>query len=243
MAGLFPRWRGRSATAQAAAPVVEPTPAPPLPRPASLPHHWLTLLVARAGPHEALPAPDARIVVRPYPAGSTRPGEPIARGTTGADGALALLLPAGRYAVAAAHQGDGKCVTITLEHAGRATLLLEAAGRRVTLTVDASGPDGRALANADVELRALPGGTVATRGVTDERGLAPLRVPPGAYEVRIGDASARTYVEADTVLRLAVGSASPSLAPLETGYASKVRHATTYTARFDPEAVRDDVWN
>ncbi|GEM_PF-7088161 len=217
-------------------------PAPPLPRPPAAPHHWLTVLVARPGPEGPLPVADARVVIRPFPLGAPKPGEPMARAATGPEGTVALLLPAGRYAVSARHAGEGRAVTVTLEHAGRALLVLEALGKRVVLTVEVSGPDGGALPGAPVEVRSAPAGTLAARGATDERGVATLHLPPGAYEVRVGAARARTFVETDTLLRLAA-EAAPAPQPVASRYAQKARAATSYVAPFSAEHVRDDVWN
>lgn len=252
--------RGESASdaEPEAAPVAPPAapqrPAPPLARPADPPHHWLTVLVARHGPVGLVPAPGARVVVRPFPRGATEPGEPVGRGTASADGTLALLLPPGRYAVAAAHQGDGRSVTVTLEHAGRATIVLESLARRVRLTVEASGPDGFALTRAPIEIRSAAGGALVQHGATDDVGIATLHVPPGAYEVIVGGARVRTYVEADTRLRVATDLApdqpatpaadAQALPPTPASpYAQKVRAATTYAAPFHVSNVRDDGWN
>jgi hypothetical protein len=220
--------------------------APALPRPPTLPveHHWLTVQIARPGPHEPIPVAGARVLVRPYPRGATRPGEVVARGATAADGSLSLLLPAGRYAVAARHEDDGKYVTITLEHAGRAMLVLESLGKRVTLTVEASTLDGRPAPNAAVEARAVPAGAIAARGLTDEDGVATLLLPPGAYEVRTGATVAKTYLETDTLLRLtATEGAPPPDSEAATRYQQKVRTATNYAAPYDVAAVREDLWN
>lgn len=219
-------------------------PAAPAPRPPAPPHHWLTLLVGRPGPAGPLPVPDARVVVRPFPRGASRPGEPMARATTGVEGTVALHLPAGRYAVSARHGGEGRVVTVTLEHAGRALLLLESLGKRVVLTVEVTGPDGEPLPEAAVEARATPGNALAGRGVTDERGVAAIHVPPGAYEVRVGGVAAKTYVEADTLLRLAAESDAPAVAtPASSRYAQKARAATSYVAPFDITNVRDETLN
>lgn len=244
MAGLVPRRRPKSGSAPAP---TEPaaTPLAPIARAPTVAHHWLTVLVARPGPHEPVPAAGARVVVRPFPLGETRPGEPVARGTTALDGTVSLSLPAGRYAIAAAHEGDGKAVTVTLEHAGRAVLVLEAVGRRVVLCIEATRADGRNLPEASVEARSLPSGAVAARGVTDERGVVSLLVPPGSYEIRVGtSAPTRTFVEADTTLRVTAEAAvEPATAAAVNAYQSRVRQATTYSARFDPEGVRDAFLN
>lgn len=230
-------------------PEPEPAPAPiaravpPLARPApAANHHWLTVLVARPGPEGPLPVAAARVVVRPYPLGAAKPGEPMGRGTTAADGTVALHLPAGRYAVSARHQGEGRAVTVTLEHSGRALLVLEALGKRVDLTIEATGADGGALPGAAVEVRASPAGTLAGRGTTDERGAVTLHLPPGSYEIRLGETRARTYLEADTRLRL-TATAAPAPQTVQTRYAQKARAATSYVAPFNSEHVRDDVWN
>lgn len=230
------------------APGAPPAPAPvlpPLPRPQGIAHHWLTVVVARPGPAAPVPVAGARVTVRAFPRGAPRPGDPVARGTTGADGSVALQLPAGRYAVSAQHGGEARVVTVTLEHGGRALLLLEAPGRRVTLTVEAFTPDGRPLPHAVVDVRTSPAGTPAARGHADERGVLSLPLPPGAYEVRVGDASARTYLEADTRLRL---TAEPAPAdarqpPPVTPYAQRARAAATHVAPLDPSSVRHETWN
>lgn len=247
MAGLRSfRWSRRSAQTstdraqETAAPLPEPLPRPPM-----VEHHWLTLAVVRSGPAGAIPVPAARVVVRPFLRGSPRPEEPVARGSTAADGTFAVSLPAGRYAVYAQHEGEGKAVTVTLEHAGRATLVLESLSRRATLTVEASGMDGHPLAHAVVEVRALPSNMLAARAGTDAHGAARLVLPPGAYEVRVGDAVARTYVEADTLLRLAATEAPREAgpAPAVSKYAQKARAATAHVAPLDPTGVRDESWN
>lgn len=241
--GLLPKWlqvgRGKAAQPPAAA-----TCQPTFPRPQAVPHHWLSVLVARPGPHDPVPVPDARVVVRPFPTGATRPGEVVARGTTGPDGTVSLLLPEGRYAVAARDGEDGRNATITLEHAGRALLLLESLGKRVVLTIEASTFDGRILADAAVDVRTVPTGSVAARSVTDADGVCNLKLPPGAYEVRIGATAAKTYVETDTLLRVSADPAGVTPeAPPDTKYAQRIRAATNYVATYDVEAVREDLWN
>lgn len=238
--GILPKWR-RNSTEQETVPH---TAVATFPRPSTVPHHWLSILVARPSPHDPVPVEGARVIVRPFPTNSTRPGDIVARGTTAPDGTVTLLLPEGRYAVAARHDEDGRNVTITLEHAGRALLLLESLGKRITLTIEASTFDGRALPEAPVEVRTVPTGSIAARGVTDDRGVASLAVPPGAYEIKLGATYAKTYAEADTLIRL---SADPNGVEVEaqpsTKYHQKVRAATNYVAPYDVEAVRDDLWN
>ncbi|MEA3202130.1 MAG: hypothetical protein QOE90_3558 [Thermoplasmata archaeon] len=235
--------RGDDVAAEPAdAPVARAAGPLPRPEPKGAPHHWLTLVVARPGPEGPLPVPDARLVIRPYPRGAPKPGEAMARATTGPEGTASLHLPAGRYAISARHGSDGRAVTVTLEHAGRALLLLEALGKRIALTLEISGMDGGALPGAAVEVRASPAGALAARGLTDERGVATLHLPPGAYEVRVGETRVRTYVETDTLLRLAA-EAVPAPQSVQTRYAQKARAATSYVAPFNAEHVRDDVWN
>jgi hypothetical protein len=192
-----------------------------------------------------VPVAGARVVVRSFPRGSARPGEPVGRATTAADGSVALLLPAGRYAVAAAHEDESRAVTITLEHAGRAMLALESRGRRVVLTVEVALSDGRAVENGCVDVLTVPGGALAARGSTDAEGIAALSLPPGAYEVRVGDAAAKTYIEADTLLRVTADAAPRALAApaAVTRYHQRVRAATGYAAPFDVAHLRDDIWN
>lgn len=220
-------------------------PLPPLPREPTVPHHWLSIVVVRPGPLAPLPAPGARIVVRPYPRGAAKPEEPVARGVAGADGSFQLLLPEGRYAVAAQHEGEARAVTITLEHAGRATLSLESLGRRVTLTVEVSGEDGLPRADAMVSVRSVAAGTEAARGVTDADGVAQIHLPPGAYQVQVGRSVARTYVETDTLLRLTAepGAMEPAANAPVSRYAQKARAATSAVAPIDLSAVRDETWN
>lgn len=220
-------------------------PRAPLPRPPVVEHHWLTLAVARPGPAAPLPVSQARIVVRPFPRGASRPEEPVARGSTGADGSFAVLLPSGRYAVYAQHEGEGKAVTVTLEHAGRATVLLESLGRRVILSCEVTGPDGDPLPEATVDVRTVPAGTHAARETTNEDGVADLSLPPGAYEVRVGTTVTRTYIEADTILRLTAEPQTPEPAPTPpvSRYAQKARAATSVIAPLDSESLREETWN
>lgn len=227
-----------------------PQPAPsravvPLPRAPVVEHHWLTLAVVRPGPAAPIPVAGARLVVRPFPRGAPRPEEPVARGATGPEGSFSVSLPAGRYAVYAQHEGEGKAVTVTLEHAGRATLLLESLGRRVRLTAEVTGPGGDPMPDATVDVRTVPAGTHAARQTTNDDGVAELTLPPGAYEVRVGSTVTRTYIEADTILRL---SAQPEPAedipaPPVSRYAQKARAATAVVAPLDDSSVRDETWN
>lgn len=252
MAGTEERWsllgkRKRAAEAPPSqpAPPVEAAPAPPkMRRPGTVVNHWLTLVVARPGPERPVPVAGASIVVRAYPRGAGRPQAVVAQATTGADGSAALLLPFGRYALQARHGDERRAVTITLEHEGRALLLLESARRRVSIQVDASRPDGAPLAEAEVEARAHPSGVLAARTITDPDGVATLTVPPGAYEVRIGDVAVRTYVEADTLLRLtAQPPPRPAVASAPSRYAIRAREALSYAAPFDVHRVRDELSN
>jgi hypothetical protein len=68
-------------------------------------------------------------------------------------------------------------------------------------------------------------------------------VPPGAYEVTVGAATARTYVEMDTLLRMTAEPGRPDPAPEPTRYQQKVRAATSYAAAYDVSAVREDLFN
>ena len=216
----------------------------PLPRPPTVEHHWLTLVVARPAPAGPVPVAGARVVVRAYPRGAPRPTEPVARGTAGPDGTVTLHLPAGRYAVSASHDDEARGVTITLEHAGRAMILLEGLGRRVVLTAEVTGPDGSALGGARVEVRTTPARALAAEGHTDERGVASLLLPPGAYEVRVGETLAKTYVEADTLLRLSADAPRIDAPAVATSrYAQKARQAVAYVAPFDLACLRDDQLN
>jgi hypothetical protein len=242
--GFLPRWSGRSAAGQPVdGAVASSTELAPIPRAPSTTHHWLTLLVARPGPHEPVPVPFARVTVRAFPRGAERPGDVVARGTTRSDGTIELQLPGGRYAVSARAGEDGRHVTITLEHPGRALLLLENMSRRIVLTIEASRLDGRPLVEAALEVRSSPAGSVAARGVTDERGIVSLNLPPGAYEVRVGETVVRTYAEADTLLRLTAENVGPAAGPAASKYAQKVRSATTYVATYDVGSVREDIYN
>lgn len=223
-------------------------PAEPVPlvaRPRAIAHHWLTVAVVRPGPESSVPVAGARVVIRPFFRGAARPEDPVARGATAADGTFAASLPAGRYAVYAQHEGESKAVTVSLEHAGRATLVLESAARRAALEVIVTGLDGAPLAHAGVDVRAVPTLAQVARAVTDAAGSARLALPPGAYEVRVGGASARTFVEADTTIRLAADPAyaEPVAEAPMSRYAQKARAATSVVAPLDPAAVRPDVWN
>lgn len=238
---VFP-W-GRRKEAQAA--YVAEKPAAPLPRAPTVAHHWLAIMVARPGPVSPLPVAEARVVVRPFPRGAAKPEEPVARGATGADGSFSVSLPAGRYAVYAQHEGEGKAVTVTLEHAGRATLLLETLGRRVLLMAEVTGTDGDPMPDAVVDVRAIPSGTHAARQTTNDDGVAEISLPPGAYEVRVGTTVTRTYLEADTILRLTAepeAPEAPATLPVSR-YAQKVRAATSVIAPLDSASLRDETWN
>lgn len=217
----------------------------PLPRPPTVPHHWLTIAVVRSGPAAPIPVAGARVVVRPFPRGASRPDDPVARGSTGPEGTFAASLPPGRYAVYAQHESDGRAVTITLEHAGRAQLTLESLARRATLSVEVQGLNGLPLADARVDICAHPAGTHVAHALADDDGVATLKLPPGAYEVRVGGALARTYVEADTTLRITAEpqpGASTTPAPIGK-YAQRARAATAVVAPLDATNVRDEVWN
>ncbi|HUR68759.1 MAG TPA: carboxypeptidase-like regulatory domain-containing protein [Candidatus Thermoplasmatota archaeon] len=222
-----------------------PEPAPPLARPPSVAHHWLTISVARPGPAAPLPVSHARVVIRPFPRGASKPEEAVARGATGPDGSIAVSLPAGRYAVYAQHEGEGKAVTVTLEHAGRAMLTLESLGRRVILSCEVTGPDGDPVPDATVDVRTVPAGTHAAREVTNDDGVADVHLPPGAYEVRVGDTITRTYIEADTILRIMAERQAPEAvaAPPVSKYAQRARAATSVIAPLDTGAVREETWN
>lgn len=226
-------------------PAAPPLPAAPLPREPVVQHHWLSVVVVHPGPIAPVPAPGARVVVRPYPRGAPQPEEPVARGTAGPDGSFALLLPQGRYAVTAHHEGEARAVTVTLEHAGRATLVLENLSRRVALTVEVTGEDGLPLPATPVDVRTLAGGTHAARETTDDDGVAVLQLPPGAYEVRVGGTTTRTFVETDTTLRLTATPApvEPAPGPAVSAYAQKARAATSIVAPLDTSGARDEVWN
>lgn len=215
---------------------------PPRPPTPQAPHHWLSLAVYRPGAHAPLPVAGARIVVRAFPRGQPRPGDVVARAVTGADGNASLMLPQGRYAVAAREGDETKAVTITLEHAGRATLLLESAIRRATLTVEVTDIRGAPLPDAPVDVRSVPGGQPAARAVTDADGVATIPLPPGAYEVQAGATGARTYLDADTTLRLCAAASAP-VAPPPTRYAQKARAATAMVAPLDTERLREETWN
>lgn len=250
MAGSEERWtllgrRSEAPPAEAQPPELPTTPGRPLTthRHGVVAHHWLSLLVARPSPAEPIPVPGARITVRPYPRGAPRPEAPLARGATAPDGTAAFLLPPGRYAVTARLGDEGRSVTITLEHAGRATLLLDAIGRRVTLQIEASAHDGSPLADTSVEARAIHGGAIAARATTDADGIAELLVPPGAYEVRVGGTVTKTYLETDTLLRLTTDAPRALALPRVTRYAQRAREATSYAAPFEIARIRDDVHN
>ena len=191
-----------------AAPPPPPRPAPPLARPqAKVRHEWLTVTVARATPRGPIPLSDARVVVRPWPLGDARPGDPLARATTGPNGAATLLLPTGRYAVSATHGGQTKAVALTLDHAGRAHVLLDSAARLAALAVDGAPP------GAEVQARDARDGGLRAALRADDHGFALLPLPPGTYDVAALDASgepvsaARVTLLADTRLHLPAGRA------------------------------------
>lgn len=243
MAGFTRALRlGRRKEATAPAPEHSAT---PLPRAPAVQHHWLTLAVVRSGPSTPIPVAGARVVVRPFPRGAARPEEPVARGSTGADGSFSASLPPGRYAVYAQHESEGKAVTITLEHAGRAQLVLESLARRATLCVEVHGLDGLPLAEARVEIRSLPGGTHVAHAVADNDGVARITLPPGAYEVHLGGTVTRTYLEADTVVRVTAEPAAHETAapPPVSRYAQRARAATAVVAPLDASQLRDEQWN
>lgn len=258
----LPWSRKREEQPQPAQAAPSPLPAPaaaamrpvaPIPRaPDTRAHHWLALLVARHGPAGPVPVPGARVIVRAFPRGATRPGAPVGRGTTNAEGTLTLLLPEGRYAVSATSDGDARIVTVTLEHAGRATLVLESLQARVMLRIEATRSDGEPLAQARVEVRAAAGNALVVDGTTDEAGHLSVTVPRGAYEVRAGAARVRTYVEAATTLRITADDDAPAgasgsdarPAPSQLSpYAQRIRHATHYAAPYQVHNVRDEGWN
>lgn len=219
--------------------------APPLARTPSVPHHWLTLAVVRPGPAAPIPVAGARVVVRPFPRGAARPEEPVARGTTSPDGSFAALLPPGRYAVYAQHESEGKAVTVTLEHAGRAQVVLESLARRANLSVEVHGLDGLPLPDANVEIRTLPSGGRVAHARADADGVAHVSLPPGAYEVHVCGTTTRTYLEADTTIRVtaephALETAAP---PPVSRYAQRARAATAVIAPLDATNVRDEQWN
>jgi hypothetical protein len=174
-----------------------------------------------------------------------RPEEPVARGTTAPDGTFSCSLPAGRYAIYAQVDGEGKAVTVALHHAGRATLVLESLARRAKLEVHVTGIEGTPLANATLDIRAVPTLAQVARLATDAQGCARIALPPGAYEVRVGGTSARTFLEVDTTLRLAAEPLEQAdLAPAPVSrYAQRARAATSVVAPLDGGAVRDEVWN
>lgn len=171
-------------------------PAPPLARPAPrVRHEWLTITVARANPQGPVPLAHARVVVRPWPAGQPKPSEPLARTATGSEGNAALLLPTGRYAIAASHGGAAKAVTLTLDHAGRAFILLEGPARLAALAVEGATP------LCEVEVRDSEGGLHA-RARADEHGFILFPLLPGTYDVTAAGATARVRLDEDARVRL-----------------------------------------
>ncbi|HVM44637.1 MAG TPA: hypothetical protein VM582_01780, partial [Candidatus Thermoplasmatota archaeon] len=205
----------------------------------------LGVAVVRPGPSAPIPVAGARVVVRPYPRHAARPEDPVARGATGPDGTFSASLPPGRYAVYAQHEGEGRAVTVSLAHAGRARLSRTSVARRATLTVEVNGLDGEPLPDAAVDVRAHPSGAHAARIVTNDDGVAHVALPPGAYELHVGGAATRTYLEADTVVRVTAephpleGAAPPPLSR----YAQRARAATATVAPLDGGAIREEVWN
>lgn len=233
-----PAARGALASVEPAARAAERT----FPRPARIAHHWLTVTVQRAGPAHETPIVGARVVVRAHPLGELRPGEPVARGITRADGTAAFLLPPGRYSVAARESGGVRAATVVLDRAGGVTLALEDLHQRVGLHVQVDRTDLGAVVRARVEVRSLPTERLVAEAVTDAHGVADFTLPPGAYEVRVGEAKARTFLEANTVLRLAADRArQPRRQP--SAYSMQARQAVNYVQRFELGALRDDGWN
>ncbi len=72
-----------------------------------------------------------------------------------------------------------------------------------------------------------------------------MALPPGAYEVRVGATVTRTYIEADTILRVTADpkAAEPLQTPPVSKYAQKARAATSVVAPLDHSSVRDETWN
>lgn len=232
--GLLTPWRD-----DAPRPLEAPA---PLARPQARPHHWLTVHVGLRLEGDLQPLGAAQVVVRPMPVGQVREGDPIARGSTGADGSVALLLPAGRYTVTAVHGPAKRRVLVTVERAGRVTLVLEdGASRHATLSVEARAHDGGPAQGVPIEARVPRSGKVAARGVTDDRGAAALFVPHGEYDVVAQGASVRQRVAGDADVQLVLPPPPPT--PPSLPYLRRVRAANAFAAPFDPEAVDGDLWN
>ncbi len=233
----------------------KPSPTPPQPAPqirhdsAALPraphveHHWLTVHVARPSPNRNVPIQGARVSVRRLHQADDAPDEPVAKGITNPDGTTAFHLPAGRYTVNARHGADARAVTVTLEHAGRATLLLNAPQRAVTLTITASQEDGAPLANATVAIHTEGTNTPVVQTATDERGIAEIEIAPGSYTVKVGTSTVRTFAETDTLLHVTARAVTaPTARPLSR-YAQRARQAVSYAAPLDLHHLREDMWN
>ena len=189
-----------------AAPVPPERDAPPFPRPVPLlRHEWLDVTVARATLLGPLPVPRAKVVVRAWPRGEEHPRETVARAFADAEGAISFHLPVGRYALTALHGEEARTVAVTVEHAGRATVILEDAPRlRLrTLRVEVADAAGAPLPHAEVEAHPLDRAGEPARTSTDAAGVAFLALAPGAYEVRAAGRAARVHLQGDLRLRLA----------------------------------------
>lgn len=211
-------------------------------RPPSLRHHWLTISVSHPGPTRSIPAPGARVVVRAYSDDRSRAGPPVARGVTRADGAVAFLLPPGRYFVVARDGGSARAATIEVDRPGHASLLLEEFGRRVELIIEAVHDDGQPLMDAAVDIRLDHNGAEVMTALTDEHGVATFDLRPGAYRIQVGEATARTFLDADTRLRIHGASPKPPTR-LPTTYQLQARQAVNYVQEFELARLRDEGWN
>jgi hypothetical protein len=150
-------------------------------------------------------------VVHAWPRGEARPLDPVARAFTDPEGAVSFHLPVGRYALTATREGESRTVAVTVERAGRATVLLEEAPHTLlrTLRVEVVDVDGRPLPAEDVEA-APPDGSPAHRARTDGQGLAPLVLAPGLYDVRAAGRAVRVQVEHDARLRVVRAGSGPA---------------------------------
>lgn len=216
----------------------EPDAPAPLARRAAPAHLRLTVLVANRPTGAALPG--ARLAVRPLEPLRDWPEGREARAVARADGTAALLLPRGRYAVRIEHERLRKCITLTLERDGRATIWLDAPTVRAHLVVDARRADGSPLARAPVEVRAARADALLALPLTDEAGAASLWLAPGDYDLRVGAVLRRVRLRADGVVRLDELPLLPAPAP-ETPLVRRAREGAADLHRLPRPSM--DHWN
>lgn len=114
--------------------------------------------------------------------------------------------------------------------------------RRVRLVVEASREDGSVLADARVSIRHGGDGRVVAEEGTDERGIAEVFLPPGSFEIFVGEAKVRTFLDVDTLVRVVAENRLPP-PPAPSRYQLQARQALGYVQDFEPGRLRDDGWN